>query len=380
MQLLNKPIYDVAKQAFDDAIGRESKTLESYWSPGTTYPVFYRRNSDANKTTNRLTVYYGADQPIRAGFLLKGHGLVYLAINQETPENENYKKSDLIETNVVINTVSAGQEIILPCYAETLQTPYPSSGQQISVIGGTIEIITSDCAISRALQINAEFYSAMLGGRYKVSNRLFLSSLCHFYVERVTDSQEPPAEPVYSLSLDLPDTVALGSSIPLSATALRNGQPISNATLYWSSSDPAIASIADETVTFLAAGEAVIMALWLEHGIEANKPITVSEVDSIDCTFTGSDTIVHGMSSTYSASIYINGQPSTEGFVLSWSLDLPADLVGKVSLTSNGLSTTVAVVDNENLISKIFNLVASIERNGDIANFTKGIVIRGWFG
>jgi len=374
MQLLKKQIFDMAGQAFSEAMGREGETLEGYWT-GATYPVLFRKNSDVNQQTNRLSIFYSANLPIGAGTLLRGHGRVYLSNNQETPENSDYRRSDIWETNLTINTVSGDHEIMLPAFAEVLQSPYPSTGGMVSIIGGTIEVVTGDCQVSRSLSINSEF--SALGGVYKVVNRYFANGMAYFFVERQLD--RPEEIPSYTLTIDIPGTFALGTSILLSATAIRDEQVITNATLQWSSSDPAIASIDNGTVSFLTAGEAVITALWLEHGISASKSITVSEEDSIDCTISGSDTIVHGMNSTYSASIYINGQPSTEGFVLSWSLDRPADLVGKVSLTSNGLSTTVAVVDDENLVSKTFNLVASVEHNGDISNFTKLITIRGWF-
>lgn len=262
-------MYDTVNSAFTDALKREGKVINSYLD-NTPYNVIFRRNSDTNKIQNTLTIYYSADSTVHAGQLLKYKGKTYLAINQETSENDTYLRSDLFETNASITSVLGGIESITPIYAYDLASVLGQGTSLVLTVGGNLKLITEDNATSRALTLNTVFVA--MGGAWKIVNLIYKEGVAYIYVER-----DSASAPVYTLSITSSDSYYVGDTAIFTATAKSGTDTITNATIQWSSSDTLIATI-DSTghVSFIAEGSVVFTALWVEHNLTATKSITIS--------------------------------------------------------------------------------------------------------
>ena len=106
-------MYDTVNSAFTDALKREGKVINSHLD-NTPYNVIFRRNSDTNKLQNTVTIFYSVDSNVHAGQLLKYKDKTYLSINQESAENDTYLKSDLRQTNAIMNYIVGSTEFNVP--------------------------------------------------------------------------------------------------------------------------------------------------------------------------------------------------------------------------------------------------------------------------
>lgn len=267
-------MYDMLTSQFRDTLAREGKTITSS-TGNTSYTCVFRTNSDKNKPYDRVTIFYLVTENIEQGQLLRFKDKYYLVLNQETAENDVYYKSDLLQVNTQIQTISSGYELHIKCYAEDFTSVNPVGSSQISVVGGNISFMASDNADTRRLGINSTFTA--LGATWKIINVYYKSGLCYIYVERIADS---PTTLTYTLTVTGSDDCMMEESIPLSATAAVNDgsttTTILNPTIVWSSSDSSIATVSNTgTVSGISAGTATITATWVEHGITATKEITV---------------------------------------------------------------------------------------------------------
>ena len=215
-------MYNLIDSAFTDALKREGKVMNSN-SDNTPYNVIFRRNSDTNKLQNTVTIYYGVDCGVHAGQLLKYKGKAYLAINQESAENDVYLKSDLRQTNAIMNYIASGTEYNIPAYAYDVNDALTVSGNVLSVVGGNLELLAENSVITRALKISDCFYA--LGGYWKIDNLIYKDNVIYIYVERNVTSI------TYTMDITANDSYEKGTTAQFTATAKADNVTVTNANI-----------------------------------------------------------------------------------------------------------------------------------------------------
>lgn len=332
-------MYSTVFSAFSDALKREGKTITSY-SDNTPYSVIFRRNSDTNKLKNTITVFYNANSGVRCGQLLVYKDNTYIAINQETSENDVYLKSDLLQTNATLNFISGNTEYKIPAYAFDVNDALVSGGSIISVVNGSLKLIVEDTDVTRALKIDDKFYS--IGGWWEINNLIYKDDIIYIYVKR-------DAAPIinYTVTINAADNYLKGSSVQFTAVPKANDTTIINATIKWTSSDMTKATVdAQGVVTFHATGDVNISALWQEHNVTTIKTITIENPPAYELIIHADNTYAANDSPTITATASINGMPDTTAIIEWISSDLSIatiDETGKVTFFSAGTVTFTAI-------------------------------------
>ncbi len=197
-----------------------------------------------------------------------------------------------------------------------------------------------------------------------------------------------PTEPVtpvattITLSSSAVTLESLGATSALTATVKdQNGSPMAGQTISWASSDQAVVTVDDGTVTAVANGSATVTAT--AGALSAAATVTVSQVAS--SVTLSADTIRFGSigdTVTLAATAEDAGGASIEGASLTWTssdtLIATVDSMGTVTSTGSGLSTisvsSGAVSDEATVISAPFyladngvTLICSIAELGDTA-------------
>ena len=324
-------MYDTVNSAFSDALKREGKVITAY-SDNTPYNVIFRHNSDTNKLQNTVTIFYNADSTIYAGQLLKYKDKIYLSINQESAENDTYLKSDLRQTNAVMNYISGGTEFNVPAYAYDVNDALAVSSNTISIVGGNIKLIAENSAITKALKINDCFYA--LGGYWKIDNLIYKDNVIYIYVERESTSI------VYTLSITSNDSYDRGTTAQFTAIAKAGDTVVTNANIIWNSSDTSKATVdSSGNVTFLANGSVDISAAWQEHSVSSTKSITITEPPVYGLTIAGNDSYTTSDTPTLTATATINGTADTTATITWISSDTSIatiDSTGKITFLKAG--------------------------------------------
>lgn len=298
-------MYDTVSSQFQDTLNREGKIMTSY-SDNTFYTVLFRKNSDKNSMNNKLEIYYSVTENISQGQLLKYNNKIYIAINQETTENNVYYKSDLLQTNASIFVLSNGIETQIPIFTYDVQNYLAQSNSTISVVSGNVEMITTDNSISRALAINNTFDA--IGGTWEIQNLIYKNGLAYIYVNRTANSAK-----TYTLSINANDSYGINTTSQLTTTAKYSDTIITNATIQWASSDTSKATIDDNgNASFLASGSVTFTAKWVEHDITVTKQVTVN---AYSVNITANDSYSTTDTPTLTATAKINDTVGYYGYI-----------------------------------------------------------------
>ncbi len=337
-------MYDTVNSAFSDALKREGKVINAY-SDNTPYNVIFRRNSDTNKLQNTITIFYSADSTIHAGQLLKYKGKTYLSINQESSENDTYLKSDLRQTNAIMNYISGSTEFNVPAYSYDVQSALAVNGTVISTVSGNIELLAEDNSTTRALKLNDCFYA--LGGYWKIDNLIYKDNVIHIYVERESTSI------TYTLAITANDSYDRGTTAQFTAIAKAGDTVVTNANITWNSSDNSKATVdSNGNVTFLANGSIDISATWQDHSISSNKSITITEPPVYGLVINGESAYLTTDTPTLTATATINGTADTTATIAWTSSDetiATIDSTGKITFLAAGSVTITATWTQHNI-------------------------------
>lgn len=374
MNFNSTPIYNAHQSQFLQAMQREAKTITNYWTEQK-FPVLFKKNQNTNQNNNNITIYYSANEPIKEGDLLCYGGKVFLTLNAETIECEIFRRSDCLETTMVLETYSNKKEMQIPCYSYDLLNVNPNTGSIINLVNGTIELMTQHCVYSDDLTIDSTFSG--MGGVYKIVNLYYKSGILHIFVQRALGSSST----IYTIKIASETQYPAASTAQLKTVASRTEGIVENPTINWSSSAPSIASIDNAgLLTCHTVGTVNITATWVEHSIteqvaiEVTDPATTPEV----CEITGEEEIIYGTEEIYTAKFYDATGIVDDNITPVWSLELPPTLEGKVQLvTPINKEVTVAIAENEKIINSVFNLKLT-DANSEYEEI-KPLKICGWF-
>lgn len=330
-------MYDTVNSAFADALKREGRVITSYLD-NTPYNVLFRRNSDRNKLQDTTTIYYSADSGVRCGQLLKYKDKTYLTINQESAENDTYLKSDMFQTNAMLNFISGGMEFSVPAYAYDINNALALSNNTLSIVNGNIQLIAENNSTTRALNINDFFYA--LGGYWQINYLIYKDDVIYIYVTREATSV------TYAVTITANDSYDRGTTAQFTATATAKDTEIINANIVWTSSDTSKATVdANGLVTFIADGSVTISAVWQEHSATGSKTITISEPPVYGLTINGEDSYLTTDTPTLTATATINGTTDNAATITWTSSDVSKatiDAAGTITFLDEGVVTITA--------------------------------------
>ena len=336
-------MYDMLSSAFTDALKREGKTIYSY-SDNTPYSVIFRKNSDKNKLVNRLSIFYPLNCGIHAGQLLNYGTKHFLTLNQETIENNVYYKSDIVETNAVINTVQDGIEVNMPVYVYDVSDALFEGNNYISYISGTFHIVAETNPTITSLKTNDTFY--IIGKYVRVVNTFNKDNITNIYCQIELESN------TYTVTITAKDTYHRGETVQFTATAKQNDNPVENPQITWESSDSSLATV-DSTglVTFLADGNVSITATWVTHNVSDTKAVAITEPDTYSLVVNGEDSYTTGDTPTLTATAQTNGitdDTATITWISSDSNIATIDSTGLVTfLTAGEVTFTATWVEHD---------------------------------
>lgn len=371
-------MYDMLTSQFNDAISREGKIITSA-NGNTSYTCLFRINSDKNDTKSRITIYYSTMSNLTQGQLLKYKNNYYIAINQETAENEVYYKSDLLKMNTEINTIVNGYELYIKCFADDLTSIGLEYGTMITLLGGNLELITEDNIESRKLTINSTFIS--FGATWKIINLIYKDGICYVYVER-TESSSTIIN--YTLSITANDTYNIDDTANLTATAMIDTTTIQNATITWNSSDTSIATITNSgQLECLASGTVTITATWIEHGITATKELTLSAATppvtyTASISYTYNTIKIGGSSRTFNAVFTDDSTGTIISLTPVWNLTLPNTITNQITIYEQADNyIKLRCADDKSLIGETFQL--NLSDSDNLCNTSLTITIESLF-
>jgi len=336
-------MYNTLNSAFTDALKREGKVITAY-SDNTPYNVIFKRNSDTNQLQDKLTIFYPVSEGIHAGQLLTYGNKHFLTLNQESPENEIYFKSDLIETNATLHAITNGAEINVPVYAYDITNGLTQNNNVISLVSGDIHIIAEPSLI-QSLAIDSTFDA--VGRHWKIDNIISKDNVKHLYCE-VTQTTH-----TYTVTITGNDAYHRGESAQLTATAKEDSTIINNASFVWTSSDTSLATV-DNTglVQFVGDGNVTITATWTTQNVSGTKQIAITEPDSYSLSITANDTYTTADTPTLTAIAQKNGTTDSTATITWTSSDTTVaiiDSTGKVTFLIAGSVTFTATWTEQNI-------------------------------
>lgn len=360
---------NILNSIFEKTMEREHKSI-TVLKTGEQFDCFFRKSNDNINQRDTMIMFYTADAPMNVGTLLSYAGNTYLALNQETAENDVYHKSAIIRTNGVINTHSLSV-VGLPFYGDSVNNATVTSTTNIDIIDGNMEILTEDCELARSLKIDDLFNE--YGRTWKVTNLFYIDGICHIISEVSADVM-----PKYKYSLVISNlnayNVLPGDSDVITATAYCNDVEMTGVTILYSSSNDKIATIdSDGKISYLSEGEVYFTATWQEQNTsELTGIATVASVpadDSITIYVEQLDEICYDFPETihYYA---VRGGKRDDTIPVSFKIknisvtNNYSTYLKKITITDNGDNTIELAVNGSVMCDKTFDLVAYSEEYG----------------
>lgn len=283
------------KRQFDITMNRECITVTDYFDASKTYNVFFRRNNRGTSPQGKVRFFYAQDTPIGIGtiFVLKGEP--YIVTSQDGVESDIYYTSLAVKCDATFNMYSSTEKkyIDVP-FSVVSDKNTVSHGSVFSIVSGSVAMFTKDCAVSREIAVDSEYYG--FGGYYKVGNTFYNNGLAYVYMERTVAPQVDEYALTYSGETSIDRTTT--PTYQLSYSAKKNDVVVDSPALTYSSSDETVATV-DETglMTLLANGNVTITATWTDG-------------DNTTCAV---DFTITGQSASYTTAIYASSDTMTVG-------------------------------------------------------------------
>ncbi|MDR1688815.1 MAG: hypothetical protein LBS21_09440 [Clostridiales bacterium] len=338
--------YNVLASVFNSTLLREKEIVDDYWTKER-MRVFFRSNKNTNEQGAKAQLYYMPDEGIKEGALVDIKDKVYIALNQSTIENDIYKKSDLFECNVNINTFSNGYEVNIPGYCYYLTSVFGNDYPQISVVGGNMEVITQDCEVSRLITPNSTFID--LGATWRVEDCVIRNGLMHYYIQKQADTL-PPDFKVEILSRAVEFESGKMERFEISAQRKEHNDStwntVENATIWWKSSNEGVVCFdGNGTARFGREGTATITALWREHGVTDSIEIivTAETLPKYEISYKGNPEIKSGGSAKSFTANFGFVEDSGFDIIPIWHLELTPEQEEKITYTIDNVKKTISI-------------------------------------
>ena len=330
---------NLAYRSFYDALKRDGKIVYSY-DNNTPYDVIFKRNSDTNSFEDKITIFYPTDCGICAGQLLTYKDKHFLTMNQETPENDVYKKSDLIETNAYLYMIENGKEINIPIYAYDIADALLENNNVLSMVSGNIHIITEHNLITDLLDIGMDFDA--VGRHWKIDNIIDKDNILHLYCEIGEISAH-----AYTIDTITDDTYHVGENVRLTTITKMDDVEINSTSIKWESSDTSLISIDNNGIAhFLAKGTANITATWIGQKIYCTASVQITPPVNLSLSVDGNNTYITSDTPTLTASAAENDVIDNSATITWTSSDIgiaTIDSTGLVAFLTSGEVTFTAL-------------------------------------
>lgn len=234
---MNNYFDNVLQNVYNFTMDNESNSATLHYG-GNEIKCFFRRNNDATNNRDTMILYHSPFEKVKAGSLIDFRGKTFLALNDETAENNVYFKNAVVQTNGMITTFSLTAEDI-PVWADDANNETLANGEMIRLIDGTLRLLTEDCEQSRKIQIGDKFNE--FGRSWSISNIYFKDGLAHILAEIIEDDN-----PEFNYRIEFVDfetTAKPNTEVQLVCRCFRNDKLIENPTLTYESSDNSRATI-----------------------------------------------------------------------------------------------------------------------------------------
>ncbi len=268
---------NVLQHVYDFTLDNETNEATLHYG-GNEIKCFFRRNNDATNNRDTMILYHSPFEKVKAGSLIDFRGKTFLALNDETAENNIYFKNAVVQTNGMITTFSLSAEDI-PVWADNANNETLANGEMIKLIDGTLRLLTEDCEQSRKIQIGDRFNE--YGRSWSISNIYFKDGLAHILAEVIEDDN-----PEFSYRIEFVDfetTAKPNTEVQLVCRCFRNDKLIENPTLTYSSSDNFLATIDENGKISYSEnlGEVYFIVTWNGYS-QITETVTIAEEPAED--------------------------------------------------------------------------------------------------
>lgn len=332
-------IKNALKNNFDTALSRDKVVCKSF-TTGEEYPVFLRRYADNRSERNVQTMYFSADYSdiLSAGKIIEICGNYWVMINCETPENEIYRKSTIIQCNGSLSTVDR-TVVGLPVYCDPIVNDNQTNNDKFAFFldGDTDAICEWDNPLTQALRISdvVTIYNTF----FKITNKYNVAGVCHFIIEMT----EKPAIIADSDSftgvifgLNSTYTKSVEETDMMELKVYNNGVPMRATIVTYHSNNPTVATIDPSSgkINYLSNGEVTFTALCQNLDFAKSVAVTVGEADGGDyeINFAPNDTLFPIIDNTVESFITCGGVKDTTHRV-SYKIE-PEKYTSEVALKS----------------------------------------------
>lgn len=284
--------YNVVREQFKDTWRRENKSVK-VMATGDVYDVVFRRNKNNTTTKNHSTIFYPkADKEMKQGRLLLFRNKFFLIMNQEELENDVYYRSDLVQTNCVLEALLNksqlsgrwyADELVINSFSSDMRSTASINGSVITTLGGRLELLAEDNAYTRLISPDDNFIE--FGGTYEVDNIYFLEGFARISLKQTQSSGNTTQTHIlnvvqgeffedyeYSLSDFILPVIREFNGVTATDYIIRNSM------IDVVSSDESIAKYNKDTgmIETYTEGSVTLDFTWVEHGITESLIVDVA--------------------------------------------------------------------------------------------------------
>lgn len=348
-------IININERQFTLVLNREGVMVTDYYDTSKEYKVFFRRNERSNSPQGKLRLYYAQSSGLTIGTVFTFKGDAYVITSQDGVESNVYYTSLAVKCDNTFTFYSnvAKKYVTVPFVVASDKYSI-ARGQAITVTSGSVIIYTGLNEIVKDMTVNG--YYENFGNAYKVGNIFCNNNLYYVYLEQSAKQGD-----TYTLVYNGVVTLDRSSmeTYQLSYTAMKNGTPVANPTLVYTSSDETVATVsATGLVTTLKDGNVTITAKWTDQNIECSNVFTIigePNADIWNMTITGSTTIKVGYSKSYVISVTKN-DVATSLDDIQYEILNPSNIVFTTNTYDASTQTITLKFSSEDYIDNKFTI------------------------
>lgn len=351
-------ITNINERQFTLVMNKEGFIVNDYYDASKEYKVFCRRNNRSNSPQGKLRLFYpqSSDMTIGTVFTLKGN--TYVITSQDGIESDVYYTSMAVKCDSMFTfySQSVSKYITVPFVVASDKYSIARSNT-ITITSGSVIIYTGLNDMVKSMTVNG--YYENFGNAYEVGNTFYNNGLYYVYLEQTAKRGD-----TYTLVYNGVVTLDRSSveTYQLSYTAMKNGSPVDNPTLVYTSGDETTATVSDTgLVTPLKDGKVTITAKWTEQNVECSNQFTIIGEPSGDVwnmVISGSNSLKVGFTRTYTFSVTKNDVAASVDDI-QYEIVNPQNIVFATNTYDASTHTLTLQCDNEDYIDETFTINAT---------------------
>lgn len=353
-------ITNINERQFNLVLNREGILVNDYYDSSKEYRLFFRRNERSTTPEGKIRLFYPQESDMKIGTLFALNGSTYVITSQDGAESNIYYTSIAIKCDTTFTFYSnlAKKYITVP-FVVTADNYTIARSQEISIVAGSLVVYTGDNELVKDFMVNG--YYENFGNAYTISNTFCNNGLYYVYMEQTAKRGD-----TYNLVYNGVVTLDRGTmdTYQLSYTAMKNGTPVTNPALVYTSSNETLATVSDTgLVTLLADGQVTITAKWLEQNVECSNLFTIicesaPSTDVWNMTISGNTRLKVGFPRTYSFNVTKNDVAATAEDI-KYEIVNPSNILFATNTYDSTAHTLTLMVENEDYVDESFTINAT---------------------